>query len=95
MQSKDKMALALFVLAVLAFFAGIAGVWPVLVARLILVNWLTLLLVHLALLNSMYNLYAKAARGVLVQRSDVLFAACLALMASSVDLSLVWKIGLS
>jgi hypothetical protein len=82
----------MFVLFVLGFCTTLAGMWPILLDRLNVANWLSLALVHMALLISLLNLYFKALRRELVQRIEVLLAAGLALMASGVDLSLLWKI---
>ncbi len=90
-ERSHQAGIAMFALFALGFCFVIAAVWPLLVSRLNLANWLELVLGHSALLLSMINLYVKARKQNLVSTSEVLFLAGLALMVSGMDLSLLLK----
>ncbi len=93
MESRDKAALAIFVLYLAAFCSAMAAIWPELVRHLNLANWISLVLAHLAVMGSMLGLYRKASRRIVVQAIEVLIAAGLVVMVSALDLSLIVKIG--
>ncbi|MBV9267676.1 MAG: hypothetical protein JO061_16020 [Acidobacteriaceae bacterium] len=92
MNLKDKLSTLMFYLFALSFCAALIAVWPVLVSRLNVLNWIVLALAHSAMLMSIWTLYRKAARQEVAQRFEVALTAGLALMVSASDLSILSKI---
>lgn len=90
-RNRDRFGIVLLVLSAAAFFSELIAVWPLLVGRLNWANWMSITFGHIALLGSMAGLYLQARKRVVIGTFEVALAAFLALMVSSMDLSLLGK----
>jgi hypothetical protein len=79
-------------LALLAWGVEIFDKWSLLVAQLTPVTWITLGLMHPAVLLSLIAVYVETSKG-RPARLKVLMATAFVIMCWSMDLSLIGKIG--
>jgi hypothetical protein len=88
----DKRAFAVVLISIVPFLIELGVTWPRLVSHLTILNWVSLVGFHAAVLGGLFNIYAKVLKGVLPERTDVSSLLCAIFLAWAFDLYIVQKI---